>query len=203
MSMNTFLRPALILAIVGTVGCDPATDAPSPATPAGSTEVRSAAAAIGQAGRLAAPAVSLAISEPAAINLGPHRTRSEELTAQLESAVQAADARVAEQLAAADAMPGPSAAPKPRNAPFPRRDNVFLMPEVGAVAVDAGGSQDDQVVQLKGFVKVHAPRALLRIGGETVALAQGEIHQGVRVVTLDPPRVTLESNSRRWDETLD
>ncbi len=89
--------------------------------------------------------------------------------------------------------------------PFPPRENLFAPPDRGAQPVVARSPEDGQTharVALKGFVRVDAPRAVLLIGEEITALAVGEEHAGVTLLSIEPPQVTLQRGRTRWSETL-
>jgi hypothetical protein len=45
-------------------------------------------------------------------------------------------------------------------------------------------------------------RAVVAIDGAVAHLKAGESRAGVRVVAVDPPRVTFEHDTRRWTESL-
>ena len=55
---------------------------------------------------------------------------------------------------------------------------------------------------LKGFVNVAAVRALLAVDGIVVPLQAGQSRGALQVLSVDPPRVTLQRGDRRWTETL-
>jgi hypothetical protein len=88
--------------------------------------------------------------------------------------------------------------------PFPHRDNPFAQPDKGTVHVAARlrTSDDDDPIQLKGFITVDQPKALLRIDGRVWAAREGESRDGIAVVRILPPAVTLEREGVQWDLSL-
>jgi len=85
--------------------------------------------------------------------------------------------------------------------PYPTRRDKFIPPKVGL----APRSNDDGVaaVQLKGLVNVGEPRAVLDIEGATTLLAVGSEKYGVRVISIDDLKVTLERGRTRWTASLE
>jgi hypothetical protein len=111
-------------------------------------------------------------------------------TSTAPAATPADDAKVADQRAFAP--------------PFPQRQNPFVQPDKGTVHVVAQlrRREDDAQIQLKGFVTVDRPKALLRIGGRVWAAQEGDARDGVAVVRILPPAVTLQRDGVQWDVSL-
>jgi hypothetical protein len=57
-------------------------------------------------------------------------------------------------------------------------------------------------VRLCGFIDLGKPAALLSINGRVVPLAEGASHEGIQVLAVDPPRVTLRRGLRSWTVSL-
>jgi hypothetical protein len=84
--------------------------------------------------------------------------------------------------------------------PFPNREELFLPPaEKPAIATRPRSNED---VVLMGFADVEGEKALLKIDGVITPLRAGESRGAVRVLAIDPPRVTLQRGSRQWTERL-
>lgn len=117
------------------------------------------------------------------------------------------------QQPAAAALTAPAAEPTPAaprrpakksadfKPPFPDRTDLFSPPNRAAVARTSrrSGSPD---VALKGIADVEGLRALVQIGSQVFPLRQGEERNGVRIVSIDPPRVTLQRGEQRWTASL-
>jgi hypothetical protein len=85
--------------------------------------------------------------------------------------------------------------------PFPNRTELFASPNPAAAAKAARRSVVADVT-LKGIVRRDVSRALLEIGGTLVHLRENEERSGVRVVSIEHPRVTLQRGEQRWTATL-
>ncbi len=101
----------------------------------------------------------------------------------------------------ATAVEAPSTDAKAVELPYPDRQDLFLPPKARTVAADTPDVLDPDV-QLKGFANVGRAKALLLIDGSVVALAAGETRGHVQVLSIDPPRVTLQRGDRQWTESL-
>ncbi len=74
--------------------------------------------------------------------------------------------------------------------PFPHRTNPFLSPVKGE-----GGSAES--VQLKGFVYVDHPKAILSIDGKTSIVIEDQELRGLKIISITPPLVTLQQGDLR------
>jgi len=87
--------------------------------------------------------------------------------------------------------------------PFGDRVHLFAPPERDELPESVEPElRDESDVQLKGFVNVGEPRALLMIGGEMAPLAAGDSTAGVKVISISPPEVVLERGRQRWKVSL-
>ena len=84
--------------------------------------------------------------------------------------------------------------------PFPNREELFLPP--AEKPASATRFKSDQDVTLMGFANVEGKKALLKIDGIIRPLRAGESRGEVRVLAIDPPRVTLQRGNREWTESL-
>ena len=84
----------------------------------------------------------------------------------------------------------PAPGPEPPPAPYPHRTNPFLAPVQG----DAGAAES---VHLKGFVYVDQPKAILSIDGKTSIVVEQQELRGLKVVSINPPLVTLQQGELR------
>lgn len=85
--------------------------------------------------------------------------------------------------------------------PFPDRQEMFVPPSPATLASaprEAGASD----VALRGFADFRGRRAVLEISGAVTVLREGEERHGIKVLAIDPPRVTLERSGQRWTESL-
>ena len=85
--------------------------------------------------------------------------------------------------------------------PFPKRELIF-QPSAGR-RITANKSEDQGSVKLKGFANVDGIRVFLVVGGQPVALRSGDTYSDIKVVVIEPPRVTLQRGRVRWTESLD
>jgi hypothetical protein len=90
---------------------------------------------------------------------------------------------------------------EPYRPPFPQRTELFLPPNPAAAARSSRRSVAPDVV-LKGIVKVDVPKAVVQVGGQIHSISAKQEKGGVRVVSIDPPRVTLERGEQRWTASL-
>jgi hypothetical protein len=103
---------------------------------------------------------------------------------------------------AADSTAGEAPADK-FDLPYPDRSQLFQSPKVRRSAVAKRGTQENsQRVRLKGFVNLDGIRAILVVNGETTSLAAGDKSQGIEVISIKPPRVTLQRGRVRWTESI-
>jgi hypothetical protein len=86
--------------------------------------------------------------------------------------------------------------------PFPARLELFEPPKRAQSAVrreeESGGS-----VELKGFINVDEPRAILSIDGVIAPIPAGGEKYGVQVMSIDPPSVVLQRGRTRWTAKLE
>ena len=93
--------------------------------------------------------------------------------------------------------------PKTYKPPYPDRNQLFQSPRVRRSSLAGRGTRDGaQRVQLRGFVNLDGIRAILIVNGETNSMAAGDVSDGIEVISIDPPRVTLQRSRVRWTETL-
>lgn len=92
--------------------------------------------------------------------------------------------------------------------PFAERSNVFSPPSTSNTPshnIVEGESESVLPVEdvaLKGFAKVDDQRAILMIADTITPLGLGQEKHGVRVVSIEPPKVTIERGGDRWTLTL-
>ena len=95
------------------------------------------------------------------------------------------------------------APPKMYQPPYPERSQLFQSPKVRRSSLAQRGTRRNaQRVQLKGFVNLDGIRAILVVNGETNSMAAGDVSEGIEVISIEPPRVTLQRSRVRWTETL-
>lgn len=89
--------------------------------------------------------------------------------------------------------------------PFPLREDPFRQPRIEQSRAGSTDSRDKTAspVALRGFVNVDGQRALLEIDDSLFAVSEGEEKEGVTVLEIAPPRVTLQRGRVRWQESLD
>ncbi|NQU20729.1 MAG: hypothetical protein HQ567_05550 [Candidatus Nealsonbacteria bacterium] len=85
--------------------------------------------------------------------------------------------------------------------PFPDRDDLFLPPAKKQTTSESRPESSEDVV-LMGFADVGGARAVLRIDGIVTSLRVGESRGEVRVLAIDPPKVSLQRGKRQWTESL-
>lgn len=83
----------------------------------------------------------------------------------------------------------------------PDRDNPFHFAGVYA-AEDHAALTDLQKTTVLGFAKTDCVRAILQIRTHSVALAEGESMDGVEVVEINQPYVSLRANDVLWTASL-
>jgi hypothetical protein len=86
--------------------------------------------------------------------------------------------------------------------PFPERMELFEPPKRAQTTV----RRDDEsgnTVELKGFINVGNPKAVLSIDGVITPIAAGDERYGVQVISIDGPVVVLQRGRSRWTATLD
>jgi hypothetical protein len=111
------------------------------------------------------------------------------------------------QNAAGDTSGAQPASPTPDvsaqfSPPFPNRLELFEPPK-RAQGAARQSDVEGQSVELKGFVNVDQPRALLAIDGVIAPIAEGGEKYGVQVIAIQPPSVVLQRGRSRWTATLE
>lgn len=90
--------------------------------------------------------------------------------------------------------------------PFPKNEDFFTPPQVDVVNVSSGAKNADGTPQVKllGFVKVEggADRAFVQIGPLTDIVEAGQVVQGIEVISLQEPTITLQLNGARWNVSM-
>ena len=93
----------------------------------------------------------------------------------------------------------------PFETPFGERVNIFDPPAEHDIPKDEAPEAESgsDGVRLRGFVNVGISRVMLEIDGQLEALEAGETKQGVKVVAINPPQVTLMQHDYQWVVSLD
>ena len=91
--------------------------------------------------------------------------------------------------------------------PFAERTNVFTPPSSDQSVPINEGEESIAIapvldVSLKGFARVDDLRAILMIEDTIAPLGLGQEKQGIRIISIEPPKVTLERDEQRWTLTL-
>lgn len=86
--------------------------------------------------------------------------------------------------------------------PFPDRTELFEPPKRAASSVRRD-EEHGESVELKGFITVDKPRAVLSIDGVISPVAEGGERYGVQVISIQPPSVVLQRGRSRWTATLE
>jgi hypothetical protein len=86
--------------------------------------------------------------------------------------------------------------------PFPERTELFEPPKRAASNVRRD-DEHGETVELKGFINVDRPRAVLSIDGVVSPVAEGGEKYGVQVISIQPPSVVLQRGRSRWTATLE
>jgi hypothetical protein len=86
--------------------------------------------------------------------------------------------------------------------PFPGRTELFAPPRRGPSTIrrddEHGGS-----IELKGFVNVDGPRAVLSIDGVLSPIPAGGEKYGVQVISINPPQAVLQRGRNRWTASVE
>jgi hypothetical protein len=117
------------------------------------------------------------------------------------SPTPAAAAPAASGATAAAVPAAPQEVPSDYRPPFPERTELFAPPNAGET-VRAARRTVVSDVTLKGIIEFGGRRALVEIGGLVYSLREQEQRSGVKVVSIDHPRVTLERGDQRWTASL-
>jgi len=86
--------------------------------------------------------------------------------------------------------------------PFPERRELFIPPQGVDPALARAAGKSSTGVMLKGFVQVDGVRVLVDVNGQIAVLGEGEHHEGLRVVRLEPPIATFERGAETWSTSL-
>jgi hypothetical protein len=86
-------------------------------------------------------------------------------------------------------------------APFPNRIDLFVAPKRQGTVRTEGGSSD--AVDLVGFVRLDRQQAVLSINGQVTRIAEGGEHEGIEVISIQPPNVVLQRGRQRWQDSLE
>jgi hypothetical protein len=86
--------------------------------------------------------------------------------------------------------------------PFPDRLDLFEPPK-RAQSTIRRDDESGNTVELKGFINVNGPRAVLSIDGVIAPIAEGGEKYGVQVISIDAPSVVLQRGRSRWTATLE
>lgn len=89
------------------------------------------------------------------------------------------------------------------NPPYPEREDLFAPPKRTRAATRSNALDDDESVQLLGFVSVDQPKAVLSIDGVIASVAAGTAKHGIEVISIAPPEVVLQRGRNRWTASLD
>lgn len=85
--------------------------------------------------------------------------------------------------------------------PYPHRADMFAKPRISQLP-ESTQRLDESGVVLKGFINVNGVRALLEINGVVKTLGEGQAHDGLTVVKINQPTVTLQRGRVQWEEKL-
>jgi hypothetical protein len=86
--------------------------------------------------------------------------------------------------------------------PFPERADLFEAPKRAQSTVRRD-DEHGQTVELKGFVNVGEPSAVLSIDGVLSSVPEGGEKYGVQVISIQPPKAVLQRGRSRWTATLE
>ena len=86
--------------------------------------------------------------------------------------------------------------------PFPERADLFEAPKRAQSTVRRD-DEHGQTVELKGFVNVDGPSAVLSIDGVLSPIPEGGEKYGVQVISVQPPKAVLQRGRSRWTATLE
>ena len=86
--------------------------------------------------------------------------------------------------------------------PFPERADLFEAPKRAQNTIRRD-DEHGQSVELKGFVNVDGPNAVLSIDGVLSPIPEGGEKYGVQVISVQPPKAVLQRGRSRWTATLE
>jgi hypothetical protein len=99
---------------------------------------------------------------------------------------------------ASNAKPAPSEKPvETFQAPYPNRTELFIPPDLTHTTVAPSGVAGPSIA-VRGFMNLDGQHVVLEIDGAVYVLEEGRKQGGVQVVSIEPPRVTLERRGERW-----
>jgi len=87
--------------------------------------------------------------------------------------------------------------------PFPDRTDIFLAPKRHGHGVKKLASENENAVELLGFVNVDGQQVILSIDGFVVPLAEGSQGAGIEVISIQPPAAVLQRGRQRWQVSLE
>lgn len=83
--------------------------------------------------------------------------------------------------------------------PYPYRETIFQAPrDVGYATAVATPVMMPGEVELKGFISVDVPKAILKRSGELAWVSAGDAVWGIEIVSIAPPEVTLRQDDEEW-----
>jgi len=85
--------------------------------------------------------------------------------------------------------------------PFPERLEMFL-PLEHTQSAARSSEEPNEMVELKGFITVDQPLAILSIDGVITTVSEGSEKYGVRVMAIQPPSVTYQRGRNRRTVSL-
>lgn len=145
----------------------------------------------------AAPAEETAVATEAAASTEPAGT-ADKPAPQTSSTPATPTPAAAKNAPQADA----TAAVAAFSPPFPDRQELFEAPKRAQGAVRQSDNEG-QTVELKGFITVDTPRAVLSIDGVFSSVPVGGEKYGVQVLSIQPPSAVLQRGRNRWTATLE
>lgn len=106
--------------------------------------------------------------------------------------------KAGEQAESEQPAPAPEAQAK-FDPPYKNRVDMFQPPNRKHAVKNSNSTSE---VLLRGFVNVDQPKALLVVDGKLRAMAAGEHFNGLELIQIDRPLVTLQRGRVRWTESL-
>ncbi|MGL4512031.1 MAG: hypothetical protein ACRCT8_03000 [Lacipirellulaceae bacterium] len=106
------------------------------------------------------------------------------------------------------AAPAPPAATvaeaaDPYTPPFPDRNELFAPPKQAPRAVRTAGNDSTDSVVLMGFANVDSLKVVLAIDGVVSPMSQGAELNGLRVISVEPPKAVLQRGRSRWTASIE
>jgi hypothetical protein len=118
-----------------------------------------------------------------------------------DPALPDANAARSPDLAVAEAAEPPSETVAEFVPPFPARE--LFEPPKRAQGTARRDDEHGETVELKGFINVDQPKAILSIDGVISPVPEGGEKYGVQVISIQPPSVVLQRDRNRWTATLE